>query len=363
MVGHTSKWKFALEMKEWKYYDYRHDTTDRFQLLDQKWFEGKVCLDLGCSSGLVTIEIAKRYHPKRILGIDLIENLIEEANATLSNQPVLTVPTVTTFVPRCLKNSIPKKFPNNCQFQCQDILTLVTNGKYDTITCLNVAKWIHLNEGDAGLLKLFWKIWESLTPDGIAILEYQPWKSYVKNRNNSAKSKENFPSLQIRPEQFEEILTEIGFELVSRLGTPVEEAKGFNRPILLLRKPLGLNYTRLEREEALASASSMTSSEPTDQSRKKSKKKKRKLEKNEIEVIQTNEEEVKQEKRKRSRRDPPTEDQWLEFVNNSSVSEPKVEEGLIVESISSLEKEDRKEKSKKSKKKKKAEAGEIANEP
>jgi 7SK snRNA methylphosphate capping enzyme len=331
-------------MKGWKYYDYRHDTTDRFHLLDQQWFEGKICLDLGCSSGLVTLEIAKRYHPKRILGIDIIENLIEEANANLRNQPVHTVSSVTTFVPRCLTNSLPKRFPQNCQFLCQDILTLVTNEKYETVTCLNVAKWIHLNEGDEGVVQLFWKIWESLTPDGIAILEYQPWKSYVKNRNTSAKTKENFPSLQIRPEQFEEIITQIGFELVSRLGTPIEEAKGFNRPILLLRKPRGLNYTRLEREMSLKRA---VSPEPTSQDQKKSKKKKRKIEKDDeikVEVIETNDE-IRKHKRKRSRRDPPTEDQWFEFVNNSSASEPKGDISPVIESV--------KEKSRKSSKKKK----------
>lgn len=312
-------------MKAWKYYDYRQDTSDRLHLLDRQWFEGKVCLDIGCSSGLVTIEIAKRYHPKLILGIDLIDNLIDEANSTLRNQPVLTVPSVTSFVPRCLTR-VTKRFPQNCQFQCHDILNLITNEKYDTITCLNVAKWIHLNEGDEGVMNLFWRIWELLNPDGIAILEYQPWKSYVKNRNASSKSKENFPSLKIRPEEFETIVTQIGFELVSRLGTPIEEAKGFNRPILLLRKPRELTYTRLEREEL-----SLKNPEATpQQDQKKSKKKKRKVEKDEIEVTEISDATVKQ-KRKRSRRDPPTEDQWLEFVNSSSTSQPNLEQEVVQE--------------------------------
>jgi 7SK snRNA methylphosphate capping enzyme len=48
---------------------------------------------------------------------------------------------------------------------------------------MSVAKWIHLNYGDEGLQKVFKKIFDSLTPNGVFIMEPQPWKSYKKKRN------------------------------------------------------------------------------------------------------------------------------------------------------------------------------------
>lgn len=36
--------------------------------------------------------------------------------------------------------------------------------RYGVITCLSVTKWVHLNWGDAGLMRLFVKLWNSLEP-------------------------------------------------------------------------------------------------------------------------------------------------------------------------------------------------------
>ena len=70
------------------------------------------------------------------------------------------------------------------------------------------------------------------------VIEYQPWKSYVNNRNASEVCKYNFENnISIRPEDFERILEEdIGFTIVDRRGTDLRNAKGFNRPILVLKK-------------------------------------------------------------------------------------------------------------------------------
>ncbi|XLT94798.1 hypothetical protein HN873_016460, partial [Arachis hypogaea] len=35
---------------------------------------------------------------------------------------------------------------------------------YHTVTCFSVTQWIHLNYGDRGLIKFFYKIWEVLRP-------------------------------------------------------------------------------------------------------------------------------------------------------------------------------------------------------
>lgn len=52
------------------------------------------------------------------------------------------------------------------------------DGTYDTILCLSVTKWVHLNRGDAGLHALLQRVYDLLAPGGRFIVEPQPWRSY-----------------------------------------------------------------------------------------------------------------------------------------------------------------------------------------
>ncbi|KAM3190079.1 hypothetical protein ACQJBY_068351 [Aegilops geniculata] len=119
--------------------------------------------------------------------------------------------------------------------------------QYDTIMCLSVTKWIHLNWGDDGIITLFVKIWSLLRPvsisllltlnwisvGGIFVMEPQPWTSYRKNRLVSEFAKENFKYICIYPEKFREVLLDkVGFRsaevITNRL---VGSVAGFDRPI------------------------------------------------------------------------------------------------------------------------------------
>jgi 7SK snRNA methylphosphate capping enzyme len=133
------------------------------------------------------------------------------------------------------------EYPYNVKFQTEDIMTSsrITTQQYDTIVCMSVVKWIHMNNGDTGLMEFFRKLYDMLAIGGRLILEYQPWKSYLNNKNVTEHIKGVFSTLTIRPEDFERILVgDVGFEIEHRLGTPLDCAKGFDRPILVLLRPV-----------------------------------------------------------------------------------------------------------------------------
>lgn len=58
-------------------------------------------------------------------------------------------------------------------------------GQYDVIVCLAVTKWVHLHSGDVGVVRLFTRAYQSLSPGGLFILEPQPWSSYNRSKRVS----------------------------------------------------------------------------------------------------------------------------------------------------------------------------------
>lgn len=110
--------------------------------------------------------------------------------------------------------------------------------EYDSIICLSVTKWIHLNWGDDGLIKLFVKIWRLLRPGGIFVLEPQPWSSYKRNRLVSETAKMNFNDILIHPDRFRELLLDkIGFRSAETVTDSLSgTVAGFDRPIMVFVK-------------------------------------------------------------------------------------------------------------------------------
>ena len=65
------------------YYKNRQNSEERLALFQKVWVEGKLCLDIGCNEGLVTVSIARKLHPRLIIGIDIDKRLIEGADSLL----------------------------------------------------------------------------------------------------------------------------------------------------------------------------------------------------------------------------------------------------------------------------------------
>ncbi|XP_058079332.1 probable RNA methyltransferase At5g51130 isoform X2 [Magnolia sinica] len=254
------------------YYGYRigHDKSEdpRLAMLNKEWFEDKDCLDIGCNQGLITIAIAKKFSCRSILGVDIDASLVENANWNLrriARMENASGKSVNASTPDLLERvngldqntcaslgevavDLPKEpsplkehtLLERVSFQTENIIKSMNAcwEKYNTILCLSVTKWIHLNWGDDGLITLFVKIWRLLRPGGILILEPQPWKSYKNNRLVSETAKYNFNCILFKPEMFQELLLDkIGFRTVETItnNTP-GSVVGFDRPIFVFHK-------------------------------------------------------------------------------------------------------------------------------
>lgn len=251
-----------------KYYGYRvlkySDEDPRLKYFKHEWFEGRDCLDVGCNAGNLTISIAKKFCCKTMVGVDIDSDLVYKARALLEK-------TATSLVNmHTKKGSDPKvKMLNEENIKAAsrtssiehttNIFDNELNGEellqrvsfkavnfiscmegqptYDTVLCLSVTKWVHLNWGDVGLIKLFAKIRNLLRPGGILVLEPQPWKSYKNNHTVSEVVRQNFHEIVLRPDQFREVLLDrIGFRSMESITENIEScAEGFSRPIYLLR--------------------------------------------------------------------------------------------------------------------------------
>ncbi|XP_064948052.1 probable RNA methyltransferase At5g51130 isoform X1 [Musa acuminata AAA Group] len=251
------------------YYSYRIDRNvkedPRLALFKREWFEGKDCLDIGCNEGLITISIAKKFFCQSILGIDIDAGLVETAYWNLRKSARMKRGNCTSMEAsriqdsECVNplntNADPasngKPSSSQTSLPVDELLKRVSfrhenfvgslrecSEKYDTVLCLSVAKWVHLNWGDDGLINMFVKIWRLLRPGGILLLEAQPWSSYKRNQNVSATARAQFKSICLRPHNFRELLLDkVGFrsaEVItdSLSGTVV----GFDRPVVMFCK-------------------------------------------------------------------------------------------------------------------------------
>lgn len=217
------------------YYGYRIGknvmTEDpRLKVMRNEWFEGKDCLDIGCNSGIITISIARKFRCKSILGIDIDGDRVKDAG----------------WILRKIMHKGATKIQRN---KLSDVVSFQKGNfiedwkpcdvtSYHVILCLSVTKWIHLNWGDDGIIKLFSKVWKLLEPGGVFILEPQPWISYFKNRQVSESACRNYEDIVIGPEHFQEILLDkIGFRTAENLSSNLSGCKtGFDRPILAFWK-------------------------------------------------------------------------------------------------------------------------------
>jgi len=255
-----------------RYYGYRNKGETSFKdprvdalgAYKNKYFCGKDVLDIGCNSGQVTLLVAKKYRPRKIVGCDIDETLIKIArknivhylkNVSDSDEDRDLVPPASFLathgpieapVVHCANPD--GTFPNNVLFFSGDFVPKTDHQvteqtpEYDTILALSLSKWIHMNGGDEGLLRFFQRSFNALRKDGYFVLEPQPWTSYKKKqRQLPPHLRENVGKLKLRPEQFESILLDnIGFRKVTplepRISKKNKKTNFGQRPLLVFKK-------------------------------------------------------------------------------------------------------------------------------
>nr|CBE66668.1 CG1239-PA [Drosophila ananassae] len=193
----------------------------------------KQVLDIGCNSGHLSIQIARQFQVKTLVGMDIDQGLVKAAQSTIYNL-------------KRQMNSGPG-FPHNLRFLQgnyvleDDVLLEIERPQFDVILCLSVTKWIHLNFGDAGLKQAFRRMFLQLRPGGKLVLEPQAFDGYKRRKKLSEQIRENYNNIKFRPEHFTEYLLgpEVGFASMDLMGIPEHCEAGFKRPIEIFTKPTG----------------------------------------------------------------------------------------------------------------------------
>lgn len=264
-----------------RYYGYRnphHEVDPRLKVFAQRkeLFLRKDILDIGCNIGHITLSVARDFGAKSVTGIDIDRTLINiarknvkhyvncvqspasnEDNDKRDSSDVSFFPMSMPIsygpvdIPGFTKNKQHKGFPYNVTFVQgnyvleNDSLLCAEQPQFDTILCLSITKWIHLNFGDAGLKQTFKRMHAQLRPGGVLVLEPQGWTSYIKKKNLTERIYKNYNNIEFRPQKFTQYLlsSEVGFCKCEVISIPPHPSKGFQRPIHLFTKTGGPAFT------------------------------------------------------------------------------------------------------------------------
>ncbi|XP_065559191.1 7SK snRNA methylphosphate capping enzyme-like isoform X2 [Artemia franciscana] len=198
-----------------RYYGYRNPNQEqdpRLKVLKAEDFENKTVLDIGCNIGHITWCIARDFRPRQVTGIDIDQELIgiarKNAKYYAKDFNFKKIENLYGRTRRKEKIETDKVFPYNITFASSnyvlvsDDLLSLESPQYDTILCLSVTKWVHLNWGDEGVERLFKRAFKQLKPGGKLYLEPQDWRSYKSKKKLDPKITSNFESIRLRPYVF-----------------------------------------------------------------------------------------------------------------------------------------------------------------
>lgn len=184
---------------------------ERLSILPSDILRGARVLDLGCNAGKLTYEAIVHCGAAASVGVDIDPWLIDQAKAAYPDGPC-------TF--------------EHFDFVDRSAYTGTALGKFDVVLLLSVTKWIHLNNGDAGMLALFEHIHGLLNDGGHLVVEPQPMSNYQRASKKNKELRETYKTIKIQPPFGEELRAQ-GFECIAEFE---REEEGFSRPVHIWRK-------------------------------------------------------------------------------------------------------------------------------
>ncbi|XP_062326510.1 pre-miRNA 5'-monophosphate methyltransferase [Osmerus eperlanus] len=199
-------------------------------------------LDVGCNSGDLSVALYRHLQQKslsleitagegeaglHLLGFDLDESLIARAQKT---NPL---PQNISYIPLDITQD------EASQRQLESYLRKHSSSSFHLCLCLAVTMWVHLNHGDATLLKLLSRL---ACISQHLLLEAQPWKCYRsaarRLRRLGRSDFDHFKDLKIRGDMGEHAREHLekhcGMELVHCFGSTT-----WDRRLLLFRRKDG----------------------------------------------------------------------------------------------------------------------------
>jgi 7SK snRNA methylphosphate capping enzyme len=184
---------------------------ERLTILPSSLLQDARVLDLGCNSGKLTQEAIVHCGAASSVGVDIDPWLVEQAKAAYPDGPC-------TF--------------EHFDFVDASAYTGTALGRFDVVLLLSVTKWVHLNNGDAGMLALFAHIHSILNDGGHLVVEPQPLSNYARASKKNKELRETYKTIKIRP-PFEPELIAQGFERILEVE---REEEGFSRPVHVWKK-------------------------------------------------------------------------------------------------------------------------------
>lgn len=184
---------------------------ERLTILPPNLLHNARVLDLGCNSGKLTQEAIVHCGAAASVGVDIDPWLVEQAKAAYPDGPC-------TF--------------EHFDFVDASAYTGTALGTFDVVLLLSVTKWVHLNNGDAGMLALFAHIHGVLNEGGHLVVEPQPLSNYARASKKNKELRETYKTIKIKP-PFEHELRAQGFERILEVE---REEEGFSRPVHVWKK-------------------------------------------------------------------------------------------------------------------------------
>ncbi|VDL85476.1 unnamed protein product [Schistocephalus solidus] len=193
------------------YPDYysRRDPEDRIRFLMPEWFSNGDIADYGCHNGTLTFRILEKFPDiHKIDAFDCDPELIENAKSMQRERIRWGAQANTKY--------------DKINFQVanwSECTSFDDEPTYNTILAFSVTKWIHLNYGDAGLMRFF----------------------------RRAVQQENYKGMTIDPSNLEPLLLDVGFSYFDKIKVP-RPNEAFQRNIILCSKSYGITPSSIRND-------------------------------------------------------------------------------------------------------------------